>query len=367
MEPGKLATGRLYKKNIVIILTVFCITLGLMHWLFSMAIQTIAYYSATIPGFTGNILNASLNPKISPRVVVIGSSISGARGAVTLASQLGNYLQWGNGLVLNMSHDGRNLADQLAELIIAERYGIDVAVVEVNPRTFNSRICPGGGPSREHMIVTTESEKGGTVFPYVRNSVRFQIIRQLGVEGVLDLIARKFAPGRLRHVASDNNDEKDSSVVGGVFGALRGVILKPKEKPFKYPDKLPEYAFNDMCKNYILKKVNGVDMEVFEDMLKWSRKSRIKVIFFIPPLNQSLTQRCGAVTSANLNRLIMEILARARSAGITILDYSNVLNGHEELFYDYAHYQTGKGETAFSIWIPMLADKVREFSHKNHM
>jgi hypothetical protein len=280
------------------------------------------------------------------RMTVVGTSLSQmGNGTNSLAARIESLMGWQPGAVVNACSNGYQIGDLFAELISARQAGSPVALVELNPYLFNERQrLPAPRPERS---VTREPRNAITIFPHASMLVRWQIVRQFGLQGAMDLMVSDFSLSRLR----------DSSLMEplGVFRTWLFALQPPKAPPRYFRNATGREKSRQMtCRNFAAKDVEGMDLDVYEDLLAWaaSQRSRMKVLLFIWPLNRKMVAECGTDALDRLNAVVDELVDEAHRRGVPIADLSHALDGHDNVFFDYGHLEHPDD---FFLWQPELS------------
>jgi hypothetical protein len=282
-------------------------------------------------------------------MTMIGTSLSNmGGGANSLASRVQEMMGWQPGEVVNAASDGYQIGDLFAELIGARRAGSSVALIELNPYAFNERQRTNA-PLPEGSV-TLNDTNAISILPHVSLAVRWQIARQFGVEGAMSRVVSDFAPSRIR----------DSHLMKELALSRKWLFGLPPPKPARFvrDEKARARAREFVCRNFCAKNVEGIDLEVYEDLLAWasSRQSKTQVLLFVWPLNRKMIADCGADALDRANAVVGKLVEEARRSGVPIADLSHALDGREYALWDYGHLEN---PGYFALWEPALAQFLR--------
>jgi hypothetical protein len=278
------------------------------------------------------------------RLTVIGTSLSKiGTERYSLAAHVERLMRWQPGTVINAASNGYQMGDLFAELIHANRVGSPVALIELNPFLFNERRHLLG-TTPEEGSVTLKRENAVDVLPQVRMQVRLRIARQIGLGGAVNMmVVDRFS--RMHDASSVEHLDR-----------FRGWLFDLKgPRPTPLFDEANRAKVRDVvCRNFSRKDVEGVDLEVYEDLLAWaaSRRSQIRVLLFVPPLNRKMVSGCGTEALDRLNAVVRKLVDEAQRLGFPIGDLSHGLDGREDAFRDYGHLEHPDD---FFLWQPELS------------
>jgi hypothetical protein len=350
-NPNPVDTKALRRRGLVA-LAACCTTLLLAHLGIGAALPPLARLMHRLPWFRDEPLYFGAGEVVAPQLTVVGTSLSrSGLGPYTVASQLAHGLDLAPTQVANRSRESTYMADLLASLILAARSGSRSAVVELNPFLFNERKVTCAFRPVADDVVARDPTNALVALPQVKRTVQRAILHQLGLEGVLAEGAGRFAPARIR----------SSQIVGTLLAGMRHRLLEPdrdevaeNEQP---SEKWRSKARDIVCRNFEVKRVEGIDLSVYDDLLIWiaARAREMSVVVFIPPLNRKLVAGCGGSALPRLEMVLDRFVEMAHQRGVAIEDLSHALDGREEVFFDYGHVLHPRD---LALWTGMLAERL---------
>ena len=271
-------------------------------------------------------------------VEIVGTSLSGGV-ATALEDRLQSELG-GDYHAFQRSRAGIHLGDQIAEVL--ESADPDhVTMLEFNLWTYNERkyrYSPVGD-----WVVARLWQHAGPLAEHGDASMRRALVRQSGLEDLL-------AGWVFRRVASYYLPQ---CFKGGIRNRIGDLVLgtPPQREP-------PPAWERAITRNNIRGKDldSGPDTPTLDLFLDWidahPEQTRSLVVFF-PPLNERYIEKAIGPDSGKWREVIAwrdQLTRRLSSLGVTVLDYTELLDRRPEYFKDYGHLQS----EAF----PVVADRM---------
>jgi hypothetical protein len=329
----------------------FVVTIAFAHVATLLMLPAIAPpLERRMPKVAGVDLDFGVRPARPRQLAVIGTSLSrSGRSDNTLAAVLRRRLALPRNQVVNRSGNGFLMGDLFAGAVRESREGTRVLLVELNPFDWNER--QQLLRSMEDGAVTRDSAHALAIFPHVRGALRLRIIRQLDLDDVLGYLAAYFGPTRFRR----------GGFLQSVLGALGRRILPPAPRVESDGEARMQrdWLRTLTCSNFGRKRFDGVDLEVFDDLLTWASRQHTRLVFYVPPLNTAWLAGCGGDTLARTDGLVAEWRQRVVAHGLQLVDMSHFLDGHVELFRDYGHLAR---RANVRLWAGPLVNQLRRLS-----
>jgi hypothetical protein len=328
-------------------------------------LESVFSLAQKIPGFTGSRIAAGLRPDHTLAVVVIGSSLSGEKDmAHNLAKELQSKSNDGRE-VLNLAYGNRNFADLFAEMIRVTDYGSDAVYIELNPFLFHDRLNRIGDSK---SMVTTEPSRARLILPHLGTEVARTTLWQLGIEGVFEAAIDSTALASFRRTLTGGH--RNSSPISGIVRALRAKLILPihgvaASRPKRVGDVQTRFreGWAIICRNFVTKKP-GIDSEILEVMVNWSKTKLRSSVLFIPPMNtRAVVEHCGSEGQAGLKNAIEETQFIAQRSGVAVLNLSQAFADHEEFFMDYGHISVEHLEAAYEILAAQIVNPTQARRH----
>ena len=373
LNPTTTATSATPTRLARVVIASFFITAALIHLVAGWLLPHVHGGLSHAAEYTGQLRSAGVQPDRQPTLAVIGTSLSGMQQPVVLADLLQKRLGFQPNEIARLNFPARNIADLFAEMLRAEWMGARIAVVEINPFIMNDRKFRLRD-ERSDLRVTTEEDRAITIFAHVPWHVQLEILRQLGINGLLNQLFAQWSPARYH--AIEHRAAHTSSIVGGMLAPVRTILLghsktrtdkRRKQSGTEQSGTERDSAtarWRVACNNFLHKPATGLDVDVLSAMFGYAVNARLKYIFFVPPMNRSdLEKRCGPDAVANLAAVIAQIQARAKAAAVEVLDLSNALDDEKDVFLDYGHCKPAKDRTCYARWTQALGPRIERALH----
>jgi hypothetical protein len=238
--------------------------------------------------------------------------------------------------VRHRSLRGYSLGDELAQAMAAEQTGARAVVMELDPYMWNERVHIGA--SHPDRPIARENRHAAWLFGRASSELRREILRQLGVDGVLEALVEPLAPFALR-----------ASRLPSAWVAPLSERLFPHQEPTgPQPGRL-------FCPNWVRKQIEGVDSLVLEEAMRWAQAATPKLLVVFPPLNRAGIATCSADALDRIDRLTDWWKQRLSEHAIPFLDLAREIPPHG--FADFGHFAD---ERDFEWLAGLVAPRLRE-------